>query len=349
MAWVQRRRVSPPGRRSGVGAATDGISKERSVTPDNLDPLSRLAIRHGSDKFGGHLYTPIYHRLLQHLRDHPVRLLEIGVGGYAVPEAGGSSLRMWAEYFPAGRIVGLDFHPKRLHLSPRVTIVQGTQSDENLLRGIVAAHGPFDIIVDDGSHHTAQVLTSFRCLYSLQPAGGIYIVEDTQTAFSTKFDGEASGRGTIYDFANHLVRAMHAQEGFHAADGDPMGAGAYGAITEAVAFHRNMIVFTRGENTYPSNHGLDFRHAEVQAVYRCIAEEAARNPGPRDSLSRIDMCLLGGHQREAARLALASAAAWPEDVTLLAELVRLIQPTGQSEATAALLERLGQAAARSEQ
>jgi len=316
------------------------------VTPDDLDPLSRLAIRHGSDKFGGHLYTPIYHRLFQHLRDRPVRLLEIGVGGYAVPEAGGSSLRMWAEYFPAGRIVGLDFHPKRLHLSPRVTIVQGSQNDENLLRGIVAAHGPFDIVIDDGSHHVAGVLTSFRCLYRLLPPGGVYIVEDTQTAFTTKFGGESSGRGTIYDLANHLVRAMHAQEGFRAADGDPMAADAYGAITEAVAFHRNMIVFTRGVNTYPSNHRLDFRHEEVQAVYRCIAEEAARNPGPRDSLSRIDMCMLGGRSDEAARLALASAEAWPEDVAMLAELVRMIQPTGQGEASAALRERLERVAAR---
>ncbi|HVC61231.1 MAG TPA: hypothetical protein VND19_12820 [Acetobacteraceae bacterium] len=318
------------------------------MTPDDLDPLSRLAIRHGSDKFGGHLYTPIYHRLLQHLRDRPVRLLELGVGGYAVPEAGGSSLRMWAEYFPAGRIVGLDFHPKRLHISPRVTIVQGSQADENLLRGLVAAHGPFDIVIDDGSHHVAHVLTSFRGLYASMPAGGIYVVEDTQTAFAAKTGGEASGRGSIYDLANHLVRAMQEQEGFRAADGDPLGAGAYGAITDSVAFHRNMIVFTRGENTYPSNHRLDFRHAEVQAVYRCIAEEAARNPGPRDSLSRIDMCVLAGRPEEAARLALASAAAWPEDVALLAELARIISPIGQGEATAALLERLERAAARGE-
>lgn len=319
------------------------------MTPDDLDPLSRLAIRHGSDKFGGHLYTPIYHKLFQHLRDRPVRLLEIGVGGYAVPEAGGSSLRMWAEYFPAGRVVGLDFFPKRLHLSPRVTILQGSQTDETLLRGIVAAHGPFDIVIDDGSHHMAHVLTSFRCLYGLQPADGIYVVEDTQTAFAPASGGEASGRGTIYDLANHLVRAMQAREGFRAAEGDPMGAGAFGAITEAVAFHRNMIVFIRGENTYPSNHRLDLRHEEARAVYRCIAAEAARNPGPRDSLSRIDMCVLAGLNLEAARLALASAAAWPEDVPLLAELVRMIQPTGHSEATAALQQHLERAAARGEE
>ena len=76
--------------------------------PAPLDPLTAIAIRHGTDKWGLHFYTPIYHSLLAPLRDKPLRLLEIGVGGYGSKYLGGSSLAMWAEYFGQGRIVGID-------------------------------------------------------------------------------------------------------------------------------------------------------------------------------------------------------------------------------------------------
>jgi hypothetical protein len=310
------------------------------MTVDELDPLSRLAIRHGSDKFGGHVYTPIYHRLFGHLRDRPIRLLEIGVGGYTFPEAGGASLRMWAEYFPAARIVGLDVHPKRLNISPRITTVQGSQTDHELLRRLVADYGPFDIVVDDGSHQVEHVLSSFRCLYPLLPPGGFYVVEDTQTSFNPDLGGEVSGRGTIYDLADGVTRAMQVAEGFHFAYGDTMGALPYGAITESVAFFRNIIAFTRGNNTYPSNHGLDLANIQAQAIYRCMAEEAARNPGPRDSLSRIDMCIWAGRGDEAGRLALAAANAWPNDLGLLADLARMMSTAGRDDLLGVLRERM---------
>jgi hypothetical protein len=36
-----------------------------------IDPLTRLAIRHGTDKWGPHFYTPVYHELFAPLRDRP--------------------------------------------------------------------------------------------------------------------------------------------------------------------------------------------------------------------------------------------------------------------------------------
>jgi hypothetical protein len=92
---------------------------------DHIDPLTRLAIRHGTDKWGPHFYTPIYHELLAPLRDRPVKLLEIGVGGYGFRKIGGASLAMWADYFQWGTILGLDVAEKQLSLGPRVTILQG--------------------------------------------------------------------------------------------------------------------------------------------------------------------------------------------------------------------------------
>src|SRR5450756_3013790 len=92
---------------------------------DEIDPLTRLAIKHGTDKWGLHFYTPVYHALFTHMRDKPVRLLEIGIGGYSLTKAGGASLAMWADYFPKGHILGIDIVEKKLNLDPRIKVCQG--------------------------------------------------------------------------------------------------------------------------------------------------------------------------------------------------------------------------------
>ena len=77
------------------------------------DDLTRLATKHGTDKWGSHWYARHYHRHLQHLRSQTFAMLEIGIGGYTHMDHGGASLRMWKEYFPHATIVGLDIHDNR--------------------------------------------------------------------------------------------------------------------------------------------------------------------------------------------------------------------------------------------
>ena len=63
------------------------------------------------------------------MRRLPIRLLEIGIGGYNMQSVGGASLSMWADYFPEGRIVGIDVADKRLELDPRIEVRRGSQED----------------------------------------------------------------------------------------------------------------------------------------------------------------------------------------------------------------------------
>ncbi len=154
-----------------------------------IDPLSELAIRHGTDKFGLHDYTPRYHALFAHLRDRPLRLLEIGVGGYQDADRGGQSLAMWRDYFPQGQITGIDIQTKALDLGERVAVLRGSQIDPDFLTEVVAARGPFDIIVDDGSHRNEHVVESYGLLFPTLAPGGIYVAEDVQTAFFPRFGG----------------------------------------------------------------------------------------------------------------------------------------------------------------
>ena len=162
---------------------------KRVAEARGIDPLTTAAIIHGTDKYGYHDYTPNYFRVLGHLRDSPLRLLEIGVGGYADEDRGGKSLVVWRDFFPRAQVTGLDIRKKSLSLGPRVKVVQGSQVDAAFLNDVVADRGPFDIIIDDGSHRNEHVVESFRLLFPGLAPGGIYLIEDVQTAFFPRFGG----------------------------------------------------------------------------------------------------------------------------------------------------------------
>ena len=49
---------------------------------------------------------------MRRIGDQAVKVLEIGIGGYDAPDAGGESLRMWKHYFRRGLIYGMDIYPK---------------------------------------------------------------------------------------------------------------------------------------------------------------------------------------------------------------------------------------------
>lgn len=289
-----------------------------------LDPLTRLAIRFGSDKYGGHLYTPIYHQLFSGLRQQPIKVLEIGIGGYSSPRAGGLSLRMWADYFPQATIVGLDIEPKNLDLPPRVSVVQGSQVDHGLLVRLNAEHGPFDVVIDDGSHVVSHMIDSFRTLYPIMAPDGIYSIEDTQTCFMPVVGGRPDGSGTIFDVAHQISLAMHKLEGHVASEPDGF-INSLAAMTHSVSVFRNIVVFHRGANTYPSNARLTLDNPEVAKIFNEIAEQDQLDPTPTGSLSRIDMLIWAGRRDEASALARQAAERFPQDVSLLYELLRLME------------------------
>lgn len=128
------------------------------------------------------IYLNEYDRLFHGLRDLPIRLLELGV--YR-----GMSMQMWKEYFPLAVVVGLDgaVKPEAFPTEERFHFIHGGQDDPKYLdQAIVAAGGPFDIIIDDCSHLGCHTARSFAYMFpgALNP-GGIYVIEDTCTAFTS--------------------------------------------------------------------------------------------------------------------------------------------------------------------
>ncbi|QXI31450.1 hypothetical protein HU752_011230 [Pseudomonas vanderleydeniana] len=138
------------------------------------------------------------------MRDYvgrPFKLLEIGVGGESA-DPGGASLKLWAEVFPLARVHGLDIYDKSALDSDRIRTFVVDQGDPLALDRFMKRHGPFDIIIDDGSHRRSDQLTSLFNLITGVVAGGYYILEDYFTSYWPVYDGSTLAK----DFLDTPVR-----------------------------------------------------------------------------------------------------------------------------------------------
>lgn len=155
--------------------------------------LDQIGLRAGTDKASnGHNYLNFYEKFLSPLRNEPIILIEAGVGGYAFPDRGGESLRMWSKYFehPDRKIVGFDLHDKSGVLSTGALILQIDQTDEAALQQNFG-HLPIDVFIDDASHVNPYSIQTFKIMFPLLKPGGIYIWEDIHTSFwKEEYQGE---------------------------------------------------------------------------------------------------------------------------------------------------------------
>jgi len=280
-------------------------------TTSAIDPLTRLAIRHGTDKWGPHFYTPIYNALFAHLRERSLRLLEIGVGGYAFRTAGGASLSMWAEYFPHGEITGIDIVEKRLHLDPRIKLFQGSQEDAVFLKKISDERGPFNIIIDDGSHLPKHMVASFKILFPLLADDGIYIIEDVQTAFWPHLGGSALHGGEVLKLVRSIVEYLHHAE-IAVVDRSHVPPLIATQVKALRVFH-NLIVIDKGDNGEPSNHAYNPNNPHAARAIAIIEEELEKEPTPEGTANLIEIYCRSGNPTKATALADEALAKWPDN------------------------------------
>lgn len=213
--------------------------------------LTEIAQRTGTDKWGLHYYTPHYERHLAHLRDEPMVLLEIGVGGYARTGQGGASLRMWRRFFPHAQVVGLDIEDKAFVDRPRITTVQGDQTDAAVLETIIDRFGTPLVVIDDGSHRPADIIATFGILFPLLPEGAVYAIEDTQTSYWPEFGGseDRSAPDTTMGFVKRLVDGLNHEE-FVDADYQPSYTDTH---VRAVHCYHNLVIVEKGDNVEGTN------------------------------------------------------------------------------------------------
>jgi hypothetical protein len=147
------------------------------ITQQSRPSLDEIALKHGADKSSAwHGYTFFYEKNFTQLRDTPINFLEIGT-------CQGLSARMWEEYFSHknAKFFTIDIEPlcaNYLKGLSRTTFCCLSQSDRQALLMLAKSAGQFDVIIDDGSHVSADQIISFKTLFDYIKPGGIYVIED---------------------------------------------------------------------------------------------------------------------------------------------------------------------------
>lgn len=213
--------------------------------------LDKLGLLYKTDKIGSHFYTQHYSTHFAPMRRKPIKLLEIGVGGYDSPDWGGESLRMWKNYFRKGRIYSIDIYDKTKLEENRIRIFQGSQVDLNFLDQIFKEIGEPEIIIDDGSHINEHVIETFKFLFPKLKDGGIYVIEDTQTSYWNEYGGSMDFNDTsnMMNFFKSLVDSLNnkefIQEGYVQTY--------YDQKIISMHFYHNLIFIYKGNNNEESN------------------------------------------------------------------------------------------------
>ncbi|MBB3542445.1 glycosyltransferase [Rhizobium sp. BK399] len=168
-----------------------------------MNPLEELYSTHQgklSDKW--QIYLREYDRLFGEFRFQDINLLEIGVQN-------GGSLEIWGQYFAsAKKIVGCDINEACRALNyddPRISLVIGDATEENIYQEITNISDAFDVIVDDGSHTSGDIIKTFFRYFSRLKEGGIYVVEDLHCSYWSDFEGGLYHPFSSISFFKRLV------------------------------------------------------------------------------------------------------------------------------------------------
>jgi hypothetical protein len=148
------------------------------------------------------LYLEVYDQLFASRRNKPVRVLEIGVQN-------GGSLECWTQYFPnLSILVGIDIDTSCNGLSfanAAVNIIIGDASAPEISRQACSLSINYDIIIDDGSHKSSDIIKCFFNYFKVLEHGGIYVAEDLHCAYWDTFEGGLNERMSSIAFFKRLV------------------------------------------------------------------------------------------------------------------------------------------------
>lgn len=137
-----------------------------------------------SDKW--YLYLTEYDRLFDGYRDKPVRLFEIGIQN-------GGSLEIWSKYFcNASALIGCDINPDCARLKyddPRISVIVGDANALEVREQVLLRSPQFDIVIDDGSHLSSDIINSFELYFPHVVEGGVFIAEDLHCSYWEQFEG----------------------------------------------------------------------------------------------------------------------------------------------------------------
>jgi len=149
-------------------------------------------------------YFDIYEKHFARFRHKAPRVLELGVDH-------GGSLQLWKRYFGHGAVImGTDINPASYFKESQIVVHGLNQCDPDL-----ALLGPFDIVIDDGSHNPEHQVLSFENLWPR--CTGVYLIEDCHTTYPAVRAGGSSIKYAypwvlVYERPQRLIRGTPSRE-----------------------------------------------------------------------------------------------------------------------------------------
>jgi hypothetical protein len=216
--------------------------------------LNDLAKKYGTDKSSEiHNYCVKYQKYLPFNRYDKLNIMEIGV-------LDGNSLKTWKDYFYHSNILGIDINPDcKQYEESRISVEIGSQADGNFLSRTWQQYGPFDMILDDGSHMNEHVIYSFEHLWGSIKPGGVYVVEDVCTSYLPYYGGGRYLEGTMMEYFKGITDEVNffgeTLENFHNANArredklveqfEAKGYNYIGTQIESINFLNGIIIITK--------------------------------------------------------------------------------------------------------
>ena len=151
-------------------------------------------------------YFEVYHTFFQKYIGSDVRILEIGV--YK-----GGSLQMWKDYFcEKATVVGMDIDTRcKEYEEENIHICIGSQADRDFLVQVSEQWGPFDIVLDDGSHVVDHQILTFETLFPLLKENGVFLCEDCHSSYSARYGGEYGKKDTFIEYSKDFADCVNSQ------------------------------------------------------------------------------------------------------------------------------------------
>lgn len=187
-------------------------------------------------------YFEIYETFLHKYIKSEIRFLEIGVFR-------GGSMQMWQEYFGGkAAIVGIDIDETcKQYEEKNIHICIGSQADQDFLREVSEKWGPFDVILDDGSHIMDHQRVTFETLFPLLKEGGVYMCEDCHCCYSPRYGGGYLKKESFIEYCKNFLDCVNSQF----VDFDQVGQlPPYAEYVKACHFYDSMVVVEKGRRGY---------------------------------------------------------------------------------------------------
>lgn len=153
-------------------------------------------------------YLAEYDSLFSEIQDKPIRLLEIGIQN-------GGGLEIWANFFENGqKFIGCDINPDCSALrfdDSRIALVIGDATTNATQNEILLQSPELDVVIEDGSHHSGDVIRAFLKYFPNIVDGGIFVAEDLHTSYWQEYEGGLFDPYSSITFFKRLVDIINSE------------------------------------------------------------------------------------------------------------------------------------------